>query len=81
MTAFELSELHHFELIYTVGSIRIEKGQDCSTRDGIYHAKPGEHLAYRYIVDKEMGAGAFGTVLKCQDMKDNGRIVAIKISK
>jgi len=28
-----------------------------------------------------MGAGAFGQVLKCIDMKDNGRMVAIKISK
>ena len=41
----------------------------------------GEHINYRYIVDKVCGEGAFGQVLLCRDMSDNERKVALKISK
>ena len=41
----------------------------------------GEQIAYRYLVDKIIDAGAFGQVVKCIDMKDSGRPLAIKLSK
>ena len=61
--------------------MRINHSSDYSNADGSYVTTPGSHLGFRYIIDKVMGAGAFGQVLRCRDMCENGRIVAIKISK
>ena len=47
----------------------------------MYEVREGEQLGYRYVVQKLIGLGAFGQVLKCLDMKENGSPVAIKISK
>ena len=47
----------------------------------MYQVHEGEQLGYRYIVQKLIGLGAFGQVLRCLDMKENGRAVAIKVSK
>jgi len=44
-------------------------------------SRVGEQLGYRYQVDKLLDAGAFGQVMRCIDMKDSGKLVAIKISK
>lgn len=81
LTTFEKQELSHFDLIYTIGSRRVQSRYDICTKDGLYIPQAGEQLGYRYVVEKVLGAGAFGQVLKCLDMKDNGREVAIKLSK
>ena len=41
----------------------------------------GEQLGYRYIVGEVVDKGAFGQVVKCIDLKENGREVALKISR
>ena len=83
MTMYELTELGHYhnEMIYTIGSRRLHRLADVTNSQGVYKSQIGEQLSYRYIVEQVFGAGAFGEVLKCRDMKENGRIVAIKISK
>lgn len=41
----------------------------------------GEQLGYRYLIEKKIDAGAFGQVVRCIDMRDSGKMVAIKIGK
>ena len=81
LTAFEQSEVKNYDIVYTVGSRRVRSKCEVCTKDRLYIPQPGEQLGYRYLVEKVMGSGAFGQVLKCLDMKDNARVVAIKISK
>jgi serine/threonine protein kinase len=45
-----------------------------------YISRTKEHLAYRYEVDKKVGKGSFGVVLKCYDHKER-EYVALKILK
>ena len=81
LTQFEMTELNSYDFIYTVGSVRVSSLRQVSTKDGFYHAHLGEQLGYRYLIDKIIDAGAFGQVVRCIDMKDSGRPLAIKISK
>lgn len=60
LTAYEKQELAHFEVIYTIGSRRVHNRFDYCTKEGLYIPQAGEHLGYRYIVEKVLGAGAFG---------------------
>ena len=76
-----MTELNSYDFIYTVGSVRVSSLRQVSTKDGFYHAHLGEQLGYRYLIDKIIDAGAFGQVVRCIDMKDSGRPLAIKISK
>ena len=41
----------------------------------------GEHIGYRYLVAEIVDKGAFGQVVKCFDIKDQGKEVAIKVSR
>lgn len=83
LTTLELTEITQFEKIYTIGKYRVRTSADFSKReDGTYRAHVGEQLGFRYLVEEVCGAGAFGQVLKCRDMKDNTNlVVAVKISK
>lgn len=81
LTPFEKSEVQTYGFIYTVGSVRVSSIRQVSKHDGFYMAQIGEQIAYRYVVEKIIDAGAFGQVVKCVDMKDSGKQVAIKISK
>ena len=60
LTEFERKEIKYNEKVYTIGSIRINHHGDYCHQDGSYIPRPGEQLAYRYIIDKILGAGAFG---------------------
>ena len=46
--------------------------------DGVYKQIIGDHLSYRYEILAELGAGSFGSVVKCRDHKNN-EDVAVKI--
>lgn len=81
LTPFEMTELSTYNCIYAVGSVRVSSMRQLTNRDGFYNARIGEQIGYRYLVEKIIDAGAFGQVLRCIDMKDGGRIVAVKISK
>ena len=83
LTVFELSEVTQFEKIYTIGKYRVRSQADFTKReDNTYRAHVGEQLGYRSVVEEVCGAGAFGQVLKCKDMKDDKNlVVAVKISK
>jgi len=41
----------------------------------------GEQIGYRYLVNEVVDKGAFGQVVKCIDMKEGGREVALKITR
>lgn len=43
-----------------------------------YNTKMNDHIAYRYEVNKKLGKGSFGIVLKCYDHM-NKEFVALKI--
>jgi serine/threonine protein kinase len=45
-----------------------------------YLSRIKEHFAYRYEVDKKVGKGSFGVVLKCYDHKER-EYVALKVLK
>ena len=81
LTAFEMTELTTYDFIYAVGSVRVSSLRQIANREGFYSAHVGEQLGYRYLVEKVIDAGAFGQVVRCIDMKDGGRSVAVKISK
>jgi len=76
-----MTELTTYEFIYTIGSHRVHTMRSVAGRDGFYSAHVGEQLGYRYQVEKIIDAGAFGQVMRCIDMKEAGRTVAVKISK
>ena len=46
-----------------------------------YNVTVGEQIGYRYQVEKYLDRGAFGQVVRCHDMRENGRLVALKISR
>jgi len=81
LTPFEMSELTTYDFIYTVGSVRVEGMRQISNREGFYNAHIGEQIGYRYWIDKIIDSGAFGLVLRCFDMKIEGQLVAVKLSK
>lgn len=88
MTEFEKSECMNFPEIYFAGTKEVEKVQGTiddphqnngyDDPDGIYYQLIGDHLSYRYEITAELGAGAFGSVVKCKDYKTNTH-VALKI--
>ena len=49
--------------------------------EGYYRARIGEQIGYRYLVNEIVDKGAFGQVVKCFDLKEGGKEVAIKISR
>ena len=48
LTTYEITELTTHELIYTIGSYRVNSLRSVAGRDGNYHAHIGEQLGYRY---------------------------------
>jgi hypothetical protein len=81
LTPFEKSELILFNQIYAVGSFRRQSLQEVVDAEGYYRARIGEQIGYRYLVADIVDKGAFGQVVKCIDIKDGGREVAVKISR
>lgn len=81
LTPFEKSELPLFDFIYAVGSYRRQTLEECADVEGYYKARIGEQIGYRYLVAEIVDKGAFGQVVKCFDIKDMGKEVAIKISR
>lgn len=49
--------------------------------EGYYIVQVGEHIGYRYLVNAIVDKGAFGQVVRCTDMRDGGKDVALKISR
>ena len=76
-----MTELTAYDFIYTVGSVRVQGMRQIVDRQGFYSAHIGEQIGYRYLIEKIIDSGAFGQVVKCIDMKESGRSVAVKISK
>ena len=60
LTAFEMTELTSYDVIYAVGSVRVSSLRQIANREGFYNAHVGEQLGYRYLVEKVIDAGAFG---------------------
>lgn len=57
-----------------------EESSDDSADDSVGHhqGKAGDTLNSRFIIEKEIGVGTFGRVLRCTD-SHNGRKVAVKV--
>ncbi len=81
LTPFEKSELVQFDQIYAVGSYRRQTLAEVVDAEGYYRARIGEQIGYRYLVADIVDKGAFGQVVKCFDIKDGGKEVAVKISR
>ena len=82
LTEFEKIEIGMFERIYTIGRVRRLNQYSVANHDGDYIVQEGEQLGYRYEVISKIDAGAFGTVIRCRDMKSKDcQSVAVKISK
>jgi len=45
-----------------------------------YITRPGEHLGFRYEINKKVGKGSFGVVMRAYDHKEK-EYVAVKILK
>lgn len=60
LTRFEKIEILHSEKVYTIGSVRVNHLHEFCHQDGSYIPRQGEQLGYRYIIEKVLGAGAFG---------------------
>ena len=80
LTSYEKIELSKStKIVWTIGTFRVHGS---STReDGTFRAHAGEQLGYRYEIKTIVGVGAFGCVVQCKDMKEQGRLVAVKMSK
>lgn len=81
LTTYELTEINDYPEIYFIGNSLTKKTTKTSfDQDNTfqYNAVIGDHIAYRYEILSILGKGAFGTVLKCLDHKNNDN-VAIKI--
>ena len=81
LSPFEKGELTQFDTIYAVGSYRRQTLAEVADAEGYYRAIIGEQIGYRYLVADIVDKGAFGQVVKCFDIKDGGKEVAIKISR
>eukprot|EP00953_Heterococcus_sp_UTEX-ZZ885_P017354 9711-Heterococcus_DN1.PRE.1 len=66
-------------------SILADEGDDPTLQanwtdgDGYYRTRVGEVIEGRYKVLGTIGQGVFSTVLKCLDMKEGGKEVALKM--
>ncbi|CAD5219653.1 unnamed protein product [Bursaphelenchus xylophilus] len=64
----------------TAGEIRSESQESKDDENYDYRITIGEVINYRYRVDKNIGKGSFGQVVKCYDMLEDDN-VALKIIK
>jgi hypothetical protein len=81
LTPFEQAELPLYDAIYAVGSYRRQGLGECADSDGYYKARVGEQIGYRYLVAEIVDKGAFGQVVRAFDIKEQGKEVAVKISR
>ena len=51
LTPFEKTELNSYEVIYTIGSHRVNGLRQVASKDGFYNVTVGEQIGYRYQVD------------------------------
>lgn len=81
---YEQNEVKQYEALYFIGTqtskiARMSQGK-FDTKDGEYIAFTGEHLNYRFEVEKSLGRGSFGQVFRCRDHRTGqGTRVAIKM--
>ena len=47
--------------------------------EGYFRTRPGELIISRYLVNRDIGAGVYSTVVSATDQKNNGEEVAIKV--
>ena len=83
---YEITEIVNYNEVYYVGKLKSklsalndeERNHGWDNHKGFYQIKEHDHLLYRYEVLSTLGKGAFGTVYKCYDHKNN-EDVAVKI--
>ncbi len=76
----ESKEQRNFKNILTSRSNSLSQNHGFDRNGGLYKVIPGDHIAYRYEIIKELDRGAFGQVIRCIDHK-SGQEVAVKINK
>jgi dual specificity tyrosine-phosphorylation-regulated kinase 2/3/4 len=70
-----------FEEVWFAGQIEAKRPCEAySDQHGNYNARPGDHLFYRYEVQRAIGKGSFGQVYRAFDHKSK-ETVAIKITR
>ncbi|KFM23470.1 Dual specificity tyrosine-phosphorylation-regulated kinase 4 [Auxenochlorella protothecoides] len=92
LTAYERAEVLAYPRVWFVGAPGVAKvtanhapGLDPDPvfvdERGDYVAVAGDHVAYRYEVQRVLGQGSFGQVLCCADHAAGGRPVALKVMR
>ncbi|EFO82776.1 hypothetical protein CRE_00565 [Caenorhabditis remanei] len=85
ITDYEKKEVVNFPVVYTIGAFSA-KNYRCH-RTGLFtstcasfETSSGDHVAYRYLVDRVLGDGSYSEVYRCIDRKTETP-VAVKILK
>ncbi|OMJ91008.1 hypothetical protein SteCoe_6470 [Stentor coeruleus] len=69
LSEFEYKEIANYPEIYFLGNAKKKySGNFCDDRL-YYRSFVGDHLAYRYEIQKLLGDGSFGIVIQCYDHK------------
>ncbi|OMJ77727.1 hypothetical protein SteCoe_22631 [Stentor coeruleus] len=69
LSEFEYKEIANYPEIYFLGKTKRKyNGKFCDDRL-YYRSFVGDHLAYRYEIQKLLGDGSFGIVIQCYDHK------------
>lgn len=79
LTPEEMKEILNYHEIYYIRPKR-PKEIEAPQETDFFHFVPNDHIQYRYQQLKELGRGAFGSVIRCFDHKKK-MYVAIKLVK
>ncbi|CAG9332323.1 unnamed protein product [Blepharisma stoltei] len=80
LSDLEKEEITKYSQIYYLSAIFDKEIKNSADASGMFVPAIGDHIAYRYEIQSELGRGAFGIVLKCIDHKSS-EIVAVKLMK
>jgi len=80
LTQFERVELCDFRDKVYFSPKQSSDGDNLDDHEGYYNVKQGDHLLYRFEVDRVLGKGSFAQVVAGKDHK-TGLNVAIKINR
>lgn len=94
LTPYEKEEVKQFEIVYYMNVLGLRKTLNIQTQeseeqkfnygydneDGDYLFEANDHINYRYEIQKKLGKGAFGVVIKVLDHKTK-EYIALKILK